>query len=36
MKKSYVTTYCLQYQKVNSKKNTIITHEFIFGKFENT
>ena len=35
MKISDVITYCLQYQKVNSKKNTIITYEFIFGKFEN-
>ena len=35
MKISDVITYCLQYQKVNSKKNIIINYEFIFGKFGN-
>lgn len=36
MKISEAINFCLQYQKVNSKKNTIKNYEFILGKFEYT
>ena len=36
MKISEAITFCLQYQKANSKRNTIKKYKFILGKFENT
>ena len=35
MKISEAINFCMQYQKVNSKINTIKNYEFVLGKFEN-
>ena len=32
---SEAITFCLQYQKVNSKVNTVKNYEFLLGKFGN-
>jgi len=35
MKISEAINFCLQYQKANSKNNTVKNYEFVLGKFEN-